>query len=249
METVIGVFASRERAEETLKELLEKQVPQEAIVFLTRSESEAMSLGKTLGAIVGGFVGGGAGVTAGVVAATMFSIPGIGQVFALGAGATAALGLAGAAVGKALAAKPDLSLERAMETPQPTPGEESSEDLALLGEVLKEGRSVILVRNDLQEIATLASAVLDRMGISATWRLTDGRGRRRIRSRCAGQDHRGRGQHHASPGGCQPVGEGQQKDPTEPAWSRIHRQLGAWRVGQDAYNTRKTRRRDEDDQP
>ena len=46
METVIGVFASRERAEETVKELLEKSVPQDAIVFLTRSESEAMYLGR-----------------------------------------------------------------------------------------------------------------------------------------------------------------------------------------------------------
>ena len=71
METVIGVFASRERAEETVKELLHTGVPQDAIVFLTRSESEAMYLGKTLGAFVGGFVGGGVGVTAGVVAATL----------------------------------------------------------------------------------------------------------------------------------------------------------------------------------
>lgn len=50
METVIGVFTSRERAEDTVKELLEKGAPQDAIVFLTRAESEAMYLGKTLGA-------------------------------------------------------------------------------------------------------------------------------------------------------------------------------------------------------
>jgi hypothetical protein len=31
METLIGVFASRERAEETLKELRDKRVPQEAV--------------------------------------------------------------------------------------------------------------------------------------------------------------------------------------------------------------------------
>jgi anti-sigma B factor antagonist len=172
METVLGVFASRERAEETAKELLDKHVPQEAIVFLTRSESEAMYLGKTLGAFIGGFVGGGVGVSAGVVAATLFSIPGIGQVFALGVGATAALGLAGVAVGKALAATPNLSLERAMETPQPTPDEKSSEELLFLGEVLKGGRSLILVRTDSQEIATAAAEVLDRMGISAQWRLS-----------------------------------------------------------------------------
>jgi hypothetical protein len=79
METAIGVFSSRERAEETVKELLEKHVPQDAIVFLTRSESEAMTLGKSLGAFAGGFVGGATGVTAGMVAATLFSIPGIGR--------------------------------------------------------------------------------------------------------------------------------------------------------------------------
>jgi hypothetical protein len=31
METLIGVFASRERAEETLKALRDKRVPQEAV--------------------------------------------------------------------------------------------------------------------------------------------------------------------------------------------------------------------------
>jgi len=172
METVMSVFASRERAEETVKELLDKHVPQEAIVFLTRSESEAMYLGKTLGAFVGGFVGGGVGAVAGVVAATLLAIPGIGQVFALGAGATAALGLAGVVVGKSLAATPNLSLEHAMETPQPTPEEMSREDVAFLRDVLTAGRSIILVRTDSQEVATAAAEVLDRMGISAQWRLS-----------------------------------------------------------------------------
>jgi anti-sigma B factor antagonist len=170
METVMGVFASREGAEETVKELLNKGVPQDSIVFLTRSESEAMTLRKSLGTFVGGFVGGSAGVTAGVVAATLFSIPGIGQVFALGVGATAALGLAGAAVGKALSVTPNVSLENAMDIPQPTPDEKSREDLAILGEVLKEGRSLILVRTDSQEIAQGAAGILDRMGISSQWR-------------------------------------------------------------------------------
>ena len=169
METVIGVFTSRERAEDTVKELLEKGAPQDAIVFLTRAESEAMYLGKTLGAFVGGFVGGGVGVTAGVVAATLFSVPGIGQVFALGVGATAALGLAGVAVGKALGAVPNLSLDRAMDTPEPTPDEKSAEDLECLGKVLREGRSVVLVRTESQDIATAAAEILDRTGISAQW--------------------------------------------------------------------------------
>src|ERR1700683_53485 len=172
METVIGVFASRERAEEAVKELLDKHIPQDTIIFLTRSESEAMTLGKSLGAYAGGLVGGAAGVMSGMVAATLFAIPGIGQVFALGVGATAALGLAGAELGKRLSAKPNLSLEAAMETPQPTPDEKSSEDLAFLGKVLQEGRSLIVVRTDFQEIAKVAAEIFDRMGISEQWSMS-----------------------------------------------------------------------------
>jgi anti-sigma B factor antagonist len=144
METVIGVFASRERAEAGVKELLERHVPQDTIIFLTRSESEAMTLGKSLGAYAGGLVGGAAGLMSGLVAATMFSIPGIGQVFALGIGATA--------------------------TPQPTPGEKACDDLTFFAEVLQEGRSLIVVRTDSQETAKVAAGVLDRMGISERWR-------------------------------------------------------------------------------
>jgi anti-sigma B factor antagonist len=93
-------------------------------------------------------------------------------VFALGVGATAALGLAGAAVGKVLSAKPNLSLETSMETPQPTPHEKSSEDLAYLGEILRDGHSLIVVRTDSQEIAKVAAEILDRTGISEQWRMS-----------------------------------------------------------------------------
>src|ERR1700689_5406725 len=170
METVIGVFATRERAEECVKQLLGKHVPQDTIIFLTRSESEAMTLGKSLGAYAGGLVGGAAGVMSGMVAATLFSIPGIGQVFALGVGATAALGLAGSEVGKMLSAKPNLSLETAMETPQPTPGEKACQDLTFFADVLQEGRSLIVVRTDSRETAKVAAGIPDRMANSGRWR-------------------------------------------------------------------------------
>ena len=42
METAIGVFASRDRAEDAVKELLQRNVPEQAIVFLTRSENELL---------------------------------------------------------------------------------------------------------------------------------------------------------------------------------------------------------------
>ena len=84
METAIGVFVSRERAEGAVKSLLGQHVPEESIVYLTRSESEAQSVGKQLGAYAGGLVGGAARLSAGVAAATLLAVPGIGAVFALG---------------------------------------------------------------------------------------------------------------------------------------------------------------------
>ena len=101
METTIGVFASRDEAEGAVKELLERGVPEESIVFLTRSESEAKTIAKELGTFVGGFLGGAAGMTTGVVAATLL-LPGIGTVFALGIGAAALLTGAGAGAAQAL---------------------------------------------------------------------------------------------------------------------------------------------------
>ncbi len=134
METAIGVFASRDHAEKAVKELLERGVPEEAIVFLTRSESEAKSIAKEIGAYVGGFVGGAAGVTTGVVAATLL-LPGIGTVFALGLGAAALLTGAGAGAGAGTvlgAAATDES-----NAPKPATAEKSSEDMAFFREVLK----------------------------------------------------------------------------------------------------------------
>jgi anti-sigma B factor antagonist len=160
METAIGVFASRDRAEEAVKEL-KQHVPEDSIVFLTRSENEAKTVAKELGSLVGGFTGGAAGMSAGVVAATLL-VPGLGPVFALGFGAAALLGFAGAGTGAALGK----AIAHDAEAPQPTSDEKcSEEDAAFFREVLKEGRSLIVVRTESQELATLACGVLDRLGL------------------------------------------------------------------------------------
>jgi anti-sigma B factor antagonist len=161
METAIGVFASRDQAETAVKELLERGVPEDAIVFLTRSETEAKSIAKELGAYVGGFVGGAAGITTGVVAATLL-LPGIGTVFALGLGAAALLTGAGAGAGAGTA----LGTAAAQEgnTPKPATGGKSADDIAFFQEVLKEGRSLIVVRTESQELASASCAILDRLG-------------------------------------------------------------------------------------
>jgi anti-sigma B factor antagonist len=160
METAIGVFSLRDHAEEAVKELRQRGVPEESIVYLTRSESEAKSIAKEFGAYVGGFVGGAAGMTTGVVAATLL-LPGIGPVFALGFGAAALLGLAGAGAGATVGA----TAAHDTQAPQPTPDEKCSEDSAFFREVLKEGRSLIVVRTESQEIAASACSILDRLGL------------------------------------------------------------------------------------
>ena len=124
METAIGVFASRDHAEKAVKELQERGVPEESMVFLTRSETEAKTIAKEVGSYVGGFAGGAAGLTTGVAVATLL-LPGIGTVFALGFGAAALLGLAGAGAGAAAGA----AATHDPNAPKPTDHAKSSEDV------------------------------------------------------------------------------------------------------------------------
>jgi anti-sigma B factor antagonist len=161
METAIGVFSSRERAGDAVQQLLQANVPEDSIVFLTRCETEAERTGKHVGATIGGFVGMATGMSAGITAATLL-LPGVGPVFALGFGAAALLGLtgvgAGAAVGKAVAEH--------TATIQPTPDQTCAEDVEFFREVLREGRSLVVVRTESQQTARTASEILDRMGLA-----------------------------------------------------------------------------------
>ena len=163
METAIGVFASRDHAQEAVKELRQQGVPEESIVFLTRSETEAKSIAKELGTYVGSFVGGAAGMTTGIVAASLL-LPGIGTVFALGIGAAALLTGAGAGAGAGAALGSAATQDK--DAPKPATDAKSAEDLAFFREVLKEGRSLILVRTDSPDLASSACAILDRLGFA-----------------------------------------------------------------------------------
>jgi anti-sigma B factor antagonist len=161
METAIGVFSSRERAEAAVGELLGSRVPEESIVFLTRSTPQASTIGKQFGATIGGYLGVATGMSAGVTAATLM-LTGIGTVFALGFGAAALLGLAGAGTGAAIGK----GMAEGGDSPQPTPDEKCSEDVLFFREVLKEGRSLVVVRTESKETASSACAILDRLGLS-----------------------------------------------------------------------------------
>ncbi len=161
METAIGVFSTRDRAEEAVQELLTANVPPDSIVLLSRSGEGAAQAGNETGATVGGFMGVATGMSAGVGAALLMAVPGIGQVFALGFGAAALLGLAGAEAGSAIgksAADSDV---------QPVLEEKSSEEIDFFRKVLAAGRSLVVVKSKSPEMGKIAHEILTRRGANA----------------------------------------------------------------------------------
>lgn len=143
-----------------MKELQQRGVPEKSVNYLTRSETEAKTIAKEFGTYVGGFMGGAAGMSAGVLAATLL-LPGVGPVFALGFGAAALLGAAGAGVGRTVGS----AAAHDADAPVATADEKCTEEAAFLREVLKEGRSLIVVQTESQETAALACEILDRLGM------------------------------------------------------------------------------------
>jgi anti-sigma B factor antagonist len=145
METAVGVFDSPEHAKEAVRELLASKVPKDSITFLTRSGMDAEVVGKELSTTA---LTGVTGVTAGAIAASVLLVPGIGGiVFGLGLGAATLLGVIGKESNKAAAA-------------------EHAEDADFFRNVLKEGRSLIVVRAESTDVARGASSILDRLGLS-----------------------------------------------------------------------------------
>jgi hypothetical protein len=150
MVTAIGVFHSAERAREAVRQLLDNNVPQDSMIFLTRSDKDAEVIGHEFNKDA---VTGITGASIGAIAASTLLIPGIGGiVFGLGIGAATLLGLIGAESHKASDA------EQAVR--------EAGEDVDYFRNVLKEGYSVIMVRTESSETAQIAGDVLNRLGLS-----------------------------------------------------------------------------------
>ena len=160
MEIAIGIFDSAERAEQAVKELRQNQIPGQAIIFLTGSENEAMSFTNELGAYVGGAVGGAVQFTAGQIGSALAMVPGFGQVYAIGLGAAALLHYLGSKVGKTAVKR---SLEASRFTL--TKPEQSAIDTAYFIDVLKHGRSIVIVQTKFHDVAAEATAILDRLGL------------------------------------------------------------------------------------
>ena len=165
MHTIVGIFRTRAAADQALNGLLNNGVPQQSIIFLTgnhpqaeiasvpTTDAEPDGMGKTLGSYVGGIVGAGAGLYLGSALASLV-VPGVGSILAIGIGAAAALGLGGAAAGGAVGN----ATEHAMDEGVP------KDDVFLYRELLKRGRSLVIVNVDSEELADRARSVMQQNG-------------------------------------------------------------------------------------
>ena len=165
MHTIVGIFRTRAAADQALNGLLKNGVRQQSIIFLTgdqpqaeiasvpTTDAEPDGMGKTLGSYVGGIVGAGAGLYLGSALASLV-VPGVGSILAIGIGAAAALGLGGAAAGGAVGN----ATEHAMDEGVP------KDDVFLYRELLKRGRSLVIVNVDSEELADRARSVMQQNG-------------------------------------------------------------------------------------
>ena len=93
--------------------------------------------------------------------AALALIPGFGQIFALGVGGAALLGYLGSRAGASIAG----GVADDTSAPKPAGDDKAHEEMSHFLEVLKSGRSLVLVQTELQEVAGAASAVLNRLGL------------------------------------------------------------------------------------
>src|SRR5206468_10147040 len=97
MQSVVGIFTSCAAADQSVREMLEKGIPPQSLIFLTSeqlpaqvervptTDTEAHGMGKAIGAFVGGVVGASAGFGLGSAVASLV-VPGVGTILAAGIG-------------------------------------------------------------------------------------------------------------------------------------------------------------------
>ncbi len=144
METVAGVFRSREVARTAARRLLDSGFPDERIRLLypDSAEAEVRSLPTSdteqpgVGAAIGGVVGAAVGIAGGFelgIAATAL-IPGVGPVVAAGIAGAALLGVGGLAAGAELGSQSDTACTEGI----------PADEVFFYEDALRQGRSVLI---------------------------------------------------------------------------------------------------------
>jgi hypothetical protein len=166
METVAGIFQSREQAEKAIRQIHSSGIRNDRIALLTpntttsaaeravpTADSEQPGMGKAMGGTVGGAMGVAGGASLGAAAASVL-IPGVGPVIAgailgaaiLGAGGT----VAGMAAGEAL--------EEGLVSGLP------HDELYLYEDAVRKGRSVVIAFAENEELEQNARAAMANAG-------------------------------------------------------------------------------------
>jgi hypothetical protein len=166
MEVITGIFDSRQKAEETLRQLRKLGIADNRMGLLTPdkdpkrlessvpiTDTEGSGLGKAMGATVGGAIGAAGGATLGLAVASL-AVPGVGPVLAFGILGAAILGGTGAAVGAAVGD----SLEEELGEGLP------HEDVYLYEDAIRHGRSMIIAYAEEGEQAAKAREIVAQAG-------------------------------------------------------------------------------------
>lgn len=165
MESVLGIFSSRIRAEQAVQGLLATSISPQDITLLSgeagnaqvdtlrTTDAERDGMGKAVGGVVGGAVGAGAGLSIGSAVASLL-VPGVGTIFAIGLGAAALLGIGGATAGASLGG----ASEHAADTGVPR------DDTFFYHDLLRRGNSLVIANVDGEELASTAKDIFKRMG-------------------------------------------------------------------------------------
>ncbi len=146
METVAGIFASRAKAEQAVREINALGIPNDRIALLTpgmsdqaveravpTEDTEQPGIGAAMGGTVGGAMGVAGGASLGAAAASLL-VPGVGPVIAGGILGAALLGAGGTVTGIAAGQ----ALEKELEAGLP------HDELYLYEDALRQGRSVVV---------------------------------------------------------------------------------------------------------
>lgn len=172
MRRVTGIFETRAAAQKAIAESVSAGVSPESITFFTPemtenipdpADVEGKEVGRTAGTYVGAVLGAGAGAGLGTALASL-AVPGVGPILAAGIGAAALLGVGGGAIGHAAGKSSEEGLDR----------ESPAEDSALYRELLKNGRSIVVVNAASEQEAEKVHAVFSGAGSLS---VESGRGR------------------------------------------------------------------------
>jgi hypothetical protein len=164
METVVGIFTSRERVERAIERMRALGIPPDHINCLLPGASNAQlgmvlttdaeqpGMGKVLGGVVGGVTGASHGLFGAAVVSAL--VPGVGPVMAIGLAAAALLGVGGAVAGAAVGD----ALEDSLEVGLP------KDEIYLYEDALRQGRMVLIVLTAQEEEAEAVREALAETG-------------------------------------------------------------------------------------